>query len=41
MAKTQNLSTGPTSEEGKAISYQNSTKYGLTSVKLNTSEELG
>lgn len=39
MAKTQNLSTGPTSEEGKAISCQNSTKHGLTSVKLNTSEE--
>ena len=39
MAKSQNLSTGPTSEEGKAISCQNSTKHGLTSVKLNTSEE--
>ena len=39
MAKSQNLSTGPTSEEGKAISCQNSTKHGLTSVKLNTTEE--
>ena len=39
MAKSQNLSTGPTSEEGKAISCQNSTKHGLTSVKLNTIEE--
>jgi hypothetical protein len=39
MAKSQNLSTGPTSEEGKAISCQNSTKHGLTSVKLNTAEE--
>jgi len=39
MTKSQNLSTGPTSEEGKAISCQNSTKHGLTSVKLNTSEE--
>jgi len=39
MAKSQNLSTGPTSEAGKAISCQNSTKHGLTSVKLNTSEE--
>ena len=39
MAKSQNLSTGPTSEEGKAISCQNSTKHGLTSVKLNTPEE--
>ena len=39
MSKLQNLSTGPTSEEGKAISCQNSTKHGLTSVKLNTSEE--
>ena len=39
MAKSQNLSTGPTSEEGKAISCQNWTKHGLTSVKLNTSEE--
>jgi len=39
MTKSQNLSTGPTSEEGKAISCQNSTKHGLTSVKLNTQEE--
>ena len=39
MAKSQNLSTGPTNEEGKAISCQNSTKHGLTSVKLNTPEE--
>ena len=39
IAKSQNLSTGPTSEEGKAINRQNSTKHGLTSVKLNTSEE--
>jgi len=39
MAKSYNLSTGPTSEEGKAISCQNSTKHGLTSVKLNTAEE--
>jgi len=39
MAETQNLSTGPTSEEGKAISCQNSTKHGLTSVKMNTPEE--
>ena len=39
MAKSQNLSTGPTSEEGKAISCQNSTKHGLTSIKLNTAEE--
>ena len=39
MAKSHNLSTGPTSEEGKAISCQNSTKHGLTSVKLNTAEE--
>jgi len=39
MAKSQNLSTGPTSEEGKAVSCQNSTKHGLTSVKLNTPEE--
>ena len=39
MSKLQNLSTGPTSEEGKAISCMNSTKHGLTSVKLNTAEE--
>ena len=39
MAKSQNLSTGPTSEQGKDISCQNSTKHGLNSVKLNTTEE--
>ena len=39
MAKSQSLSTGPTSEEGKAVSRLNSTKHGLTSVKLNTAEE--
>jgi hypothetical protein len=39
MAKSPNLNWPPTSEEGKAISCQNSTKYGLTSVKLNTAEE--
>ena len=39
MTKSQILSTGPTSEEGEAISCQNSTKHGLTSVKLNTPEE--
>lgn len=32
MAKSQNLSIGP-------ISCHNSTKHGLTSVKLNTAEE--
>lgn len=39
MAKSQNLSTGSTSEAGKPISCQNSTKHGLTSIKLNTFEE--
>ena len=39
ITKSHNLSTGPTSEEGIAISCQNSTKHGLTSVKLNTAEE--
>jgi hypothetical protein len=39
IAKAQSLSTGPISEEGKTISCQNSTKHGLTSVKLNTAEE--
>ena len=39
MPDPQSLSTGPTSEEGKAVSSQNSTKHGLTSVKLNTPEE--
>ena len=39
MAKLQSPSTAPTSEEGKAISCQNSTKHGLTSAKLNKTEE--
>ena len=39
IAKAQNLSIGPISEEGKTICCQNLTKHGLTSVKLNTAEE--